>query len=93
MQKYRGPYYKELYANKLDNLEHMGWILLNIWPTKTELWRNRKSVQTNNNKSCKSVEFKKCQAKRRQKFDDFPSELYQTFKEELTPTLLNCFQT
>ena len=40
-------YYKQLYANKTDNLEEMGQSLRKAQPSKTEPGRNRKYKQTN----------------------------------------------
>ena len=39
--------YKQLYANKMDNLEKNGQILREAQPCKTEPGRNRKHKQTN----------------------------------------------
>ena len=39
--------YKQLYANKMDNLEKNGQILRKAQPSETEPGRNRKYKQTN----------------------------------------------
>ena len=41
-QKYKGDYYQQLYANKMDNLEEMDKFL-EKYLSKTEPGRNRKS--------------------------------------------------
>ena len=40
-------YYKQLYANKMDNLEKNGQILRKVQSSKTEPQRNRKDEQAN----------------------------------------------
>ena len=40
-------YYKQLYANKMDNLEEMDRLLRKAQPSETEPGRNRKYKQTN----------------------------------------------
>ena len=40
-------YYKQLYANKMENLEKNGHILRKAQPSETEPGRNRKYKQTN----------------------------------------------
>ena len=40
-------YYKQLYANKMDNLEEMDRFLELAQPSETEPGRNGKYVQTN----------------------------------------------
>ena len=42
-----GDYYKQLYANKMDNWEEMDKFLEKHKPTETEPGRNRKYKQTN----------------------------------------------
>ena len=39
-------YYKQLYANKMDNLEEMDKLLKKAQPTGTEPGRNRKYKET-----------------------------------------------
>ena len=45
IQRIMRDYYKQLYANKMDNLE--GQILTKVQSSKTEQGRNRKDDQTN----------------------------------------------
>ena len=46
-QRIMRDYYKQLYANKMDNLEEMDKILRKVQPSKTEPGRYRKYEQTN----------------------------------------------
>ena len=47
IQRIIRDYYKQLYANKMDNLEKNGQILRKVQSPKTEPGRNRKYEQTN----------------------------------------------
>ena len=84
-------YYKQLYANKMDNLEEMDTFLekhnlprlnqeetekINRPITSTEIETVIKNLPTNKNPGP----------------DGYTGELYQTFTEELTPILLKLFQ-
>ena len=48
IQRIMRDYYKQLYANKMDNLEKNGQILRKAQPSKTEPGRNKKYKQTKN---------------------------------------------
>ena len=84
-------YYKQLYANKMDNLEEMDKFLemhnllrlnqeeienMNTPITSTEIETVIKNLPTNKSPGP----------------DSFTGEFYQTFREELTPILLKLFQ-
>ena len=83
--------YKQLYANKMDNLEEMDKFLekhnlprlnqeklenINLPVTSTEIETVIKNLPTNKNPGS----------------NGFTAEFYQTFREELTPILLKYFQ-
>ena len=85
-------YYKQLYANKMDNLEEMDKFLkmhnlrrliqeeienMNRLITSTEIETVIKNLPTNKSPGP----------------DGFTADFYETLKEELTPTLLRLFQT
>ena len=53
IQRIIGDYYKQLYANKMDNLEEMDRFL-EVQPSKIEQGRNRECEETND-KYCKTV--------------------------------------
>ena len=82
-------YYKQLYANKMDNLEEVDQFL-----EKHNLLRlNQKEIE-NINRPITSTEIetviKIFQQTKTQ--ESFTGEFYQTFREELTPILLKLFQ-
>ena len=91
VERIRRDYYKQLYANKMYNLEEMDKFLekhnhprlnqeeiknINRPITSTEIVTVIKNLPTN-----------KCPRP-----DDFTGQFYQTFREELTPILLKFFQ-
>ena len=84
-------YYKQLYANKMDNLEEMDKFLekcnlprlnqeeienINRPITRTEIETGIKNLPTNKSPGP----------------DGFTGEFYRTLREELTPILLKLFQ-
>ena len=84
-------YYKQLYANKMENLEEMDKFFekhnllrlnqeekenINRWLTSTEIEIVIKNLPTNKSPGP----------------DGFTGEFYQTFKEKLRPILLKLFQ-
>ena len=84
-------YYKQLYANKLVNLEEMDEFLdtcvlpsLNQEEGKT---MNRPITRSEVEAAIKSLPHKKSPGP-----DGFPAEFYQTHEEELVPFLLKLFQ-
>ena len=83
-------YYKQLYANKMDNLEEMEKYL-----EKHNLLRLNQEETENINRPNTSTEIetviKIIPTNKSQGPDGFTGEFYQTFREELTPILLKLF--
>ena len=84
-------YYKQLYANKMDNLEEMDKFV-----ERYKLPRLNQEEIENMNRSFTNNEIetviKNLPTNRSPGLDGFTSEFYQTFREELTPILLKLFQ-
>ena len=80
-------YSRQLYANKMDNLEEMGKFL-----EKHNLPRLKQEEIENMNRPITSTEnetvIKNLPTNRRPGPDGFTGEFYQTFREKLTPILL-----
>ena len=91
IQRIMRDYYKQLYANKMDNLEEMDKFL-----EKHNLLRLNKEEIENMNRLITSTEIetviKKFLTSKNPGPDGFTGEFYQTFREELTPILLKLFQ-
>ena len=84
-------YYKQLYANKVDNLEEMDKFL-----EKHNLLRLNQEEVENINRPITNTEIetviKNLLTNKSPGPDDFMGEFYQTFREKLTPILLKLFQ-
>ena len=84
-------YYKQLYANKMDNLEEIGKFLeMNNLPRL-----NQEEIE-NMNRPITSTEIetviKKLPTNKRPGPGGFTGKFYQTFREELTPIFVKLFQ-
>ena len=84
-------YYKQLYANKMDNLEEIDKFL-----ERHNLPRLNQEEIENMNRPITSTKIetviKNLPTNKSPGPDDFTGEFYQTFREELTPILLKLFQ-
>ena len=85
-------YYKQLYANKMDNLEEMDKFL-----EKHKLPRLNQEEIENMSRPVTSTEIeiviKNFPTNKSPGQDGFTGEFYQTFREELTPILVKLFQS
>ena len=84
-------YYKQLYANKMENLEEMDKFL-----EKHNFLRLNQEEIENIKRPITSTEIetviKNLPTNKSPEPDGFTGEFYQTFREELTPMLLKLFQ-
>ena len=91
IQRIIREYYKQLYANKMANLEEMDTVL-----ERYNLPRLTQEKIQNMNRSITSAEIeiviKKLPTNKIPGADAFTEEFYQTFREELTSILLKLFQ-
>ena len=90
IQRITRDYYKQLYANKMDNLEEMDKFL-----EKHNILRlNQQEIETIN-RPITSTEIetviKNLPTNKSPGTDGFTGEFYQTFREELTPIPLKLF--
>ena len=91
IQRIMRDYYKQLYANKMDNLEEMDKFL-----EKHNVLRLNQEKIENINRPITSTEIetviKSLPTNKSPGTDGFTGKFYQTFREELTPILLKLFQ-
>ena len=91
IQRIMRDYYKQLYANKIDNLEEMDKFL-----EKHNLLTLKQKEIENINRPITSTEIetvtKYLPTNKSPGPDGFIGEFYQIFREELTPILLKLFQ-
>ena len=94
IQRIIRDYYKQLYANKMDNLEEMHKFLekctLSILNQEEIENLNRPITSTEMETVVKNV--KNHPTNKSPGPDDFTGEFFQKFREELTPILLKLFQ-
>ena len=95
LQKYKNTqhreYYEQLYANKFDNLEEMDNFLETFSPPKV----NQKEIdQLNRPTTRNEIEYviKIIHTNKSPGPDGFTGKFYQTYKEQLIPTLLKLSQ-
>ena len=91
IQRIMRDYYKQLYANKMDNLEEMDKLLEmhNILKLNQEEMENMIRPITSTEIETVIKNFPKNKSPGQ---DDFTGKFYQTFREKLTPILLKLFQ-
>ena len=91
IQRIMRDYYKQLYGNKMDNLEEMDKLLgkYNFPRLNQEEIENMKRPMKNND--IETV-IKNLPTNKSQGPDGFTGEFYQTFKEKLTSILVKLFQ-
>ena len=91
IQRIMRDYYKQLYVNKMDNLEEMDKFL-----EKHNLLRLNQEERKNINRPITSTEtetvIKNLPSNKSPEPDGFTGKFYQTFREELTHILLKLFQ-
>ena len=91
IQRMMRDYYKQLYTNKMDNLEEMDTFF-----GKHSLLRLNQEEIESINRPITSTEvetvIKNISTNKRPGPDGFTGEFYETFREELTPILLKLFQ-
>ena len=91
IQRIIRDYYKQLYANKMDNLEKMDKFLERYnFPglNQEELENIKRPISSNEIETV----IKNLPTNKSPGPDRFTGEFYQTFREELTPILLKLFQ-
>ena len=84
-------YYEQVYGNKIDNLEEMDICLKNFSLPKL----NQEEIEIVNNPiTISEIEavIKNLPKNKSPGLDGFTGEFYQTFREELMPIFLKCFQ-
>ena len=91
IQRIIRDYYRQLYANKMDNLKEMDKFL-----EKCNLPKRNQEEIANLNRPITSTEIKtvirNLPTNKSPGPDGFTAEFYQNFREELTPILLKLFQ-
>ena len=91
IQRIMRDYYKQLYVNKMDNLEEMDKFL-----GKNNLPRLNQEDIEDINRPITSTEIetviKNLPTNKSPGLNGFTGQFYQTFREELTPILLKLFQ-
>ena len=91
IQRIMRHYHKQLYANKMDNLEEMDKLL----EMHNLLRLNQEEIESMNRPITSTeieIVIKNLPTNKSLGTDGFTGEFYQTFREELTPILLKLFQ-